>query len=276
MRAAWAADLPSGSDKLVLLALADFANEKGEAWPSVPTLSVKCSRGETAVREAIHRLAGAGHITRVDRAGQSAMMLVHPLAPPPETRSPTPPDFQGGSEIGRGSEIDTPTPPETRTPPLPISGGDPSLFPNPNPQEPPITPQSESPKTRARDAPTVPDWVPADAWNGFVDMRKKAKAPLTDRAVQLAIADLEKLRDEGHPPGAVLDQSTSRGWKGLFPLKDNRHGQQGSRSNNGLCASPAEAMLVARRNLGIDTWAEEPASNPRLRASIERARRDLP
>src|ERR1035441_5330840 len=30
-----------------------------------------------------------------------------------------------------------------------------------------------------------PKWIPADAWNGFVEMRKKTKAPLTHRAITL-------------------------------------------------------------------------------------------
>ena len=107
---AWQAALTTGSDKLVLLALSDFANDAGEAWPSIATLSRMCSRGETAVREALHRLTNAGHLTRRDRIGKTPMFIVHPRV--------TPLDFRRGSGLGRGSEIDTPTPPDIRTPPL--------------------------------------------------------------------------------------------------------------------------------------------------------------
>jgi hypothetical protein len=72
----------------------------------------------------------------------------------------------------------------------------------------------------------LPDWIPEDAWNGFVAMRKKIKAPLTDDAVRLAIGTLEKLMQEGHRPRAVLEQSTLNSWRGLFELKT------GQRSGN--------------------------------------------
>jgi hypothetical protein len=66
----------------------------------------------------------------------------------------------------------------------------------------------------------IPDWIPTESWLGFVEMRTTIKKPLTPRAVELAIAQLGKLRDAGYPPGAVLDQSVMNGWLGLFPLKD--------------------------------------------------------
>jgi hypothetical protein len=71
----------------------------------------------------------------------------------------------------------------------------------------------------------LPEWVPEAAWNGFVEMRKKLRNPLTDRAKELAIAKLYKLKVEGHDPEKVLDQSTMNGWKGLFELKgETRNG----------------------------------------------------
>lgn len=68
----------------------------------------------------------------------------------------------------------------------------------------------------------IPDWIPADAWAGYVDMRKKIKKPMTDRAVQLAIGTLEKYRDAGQNIGAVLDQSTMNSWQGLFEVRERR------------------------------------------------------
>ena len=66
----------------------------------------------------------------------------------------------------------------------------------------------------------LPDWVNREAWDGFVEMRKKIKKPLTDRAMNLALKDLEKLRLEGHNPIEVLNQSTKNCWQGLFPIKE--------------------------------------------------------
>lgn len=85
-------------------------------------------------------------------------------------------------------------------------------------------PKSEPPAQQK--APVIPDWIPTESWDGFVAMRKSTKNPLSDHGVKLAIRELEKLRRDGHDPGAVLDQSTLQNWRGLFPIKDNHRGNQ--------------------------------------------------
>lgn len=69
---------------------------------------------------------------------------------------------------------------------------------------------------------TLPDWIPADAWAGYVEMRKKKRAVMTDRAVDLKIKALAAFRDDGQDVGAILDQSTENGWTDIYPLKDRR------------------------------------------------------
>lgn len=72
----------------------------------------------------------------------------------------------------------------------------------------------------------IPDWIPADAWAGYVEMRKKLKKPMTDRAVELRIKDLEQFRDAGHDIAAILDQSTMNNWTDLYEVKDRRQGDR--------------------------------------------------
>lgn len=63
----------------------------------------------------------------------------------------------------------------------------------------------------------LPDWVPVDAWKAFLEMRTKIRKAPTDRAVELAVAKLGRLRDDGHDPKAVLEQSVMNSWQDLFP-----------------------------------------------------------
>jgi len=46
----------------MLLAIADNANEYGEAWPSVPTLAAKCRMSVRNAQELLSRLADAGEL----------------------------------------------------------------------------------------------------------------------------------------------------------------------------------------------------------------------
>ena len=67
----------------------------------------------------------------------------------------------------------------------------------------------------------LPNWVPLDAWNAFVEMRINNKSKPTVKAMQMLINKLEKLKDEGCDPLEVLEQSTMNNYKGLFEVKQN-------------------------------------------------------
>lgn len=87
----------------------------------------------------------------------------------------------------------------------------------------PIQSESESesnPRGAGKPRFELPDWVPEQQWASFCEMRRKARHPLTDHAKKLILAELDRLRGDGHDPGAVLDQSTANAWRGVFPLKD--------------------------------------------------------
>lgn len=84
MTAVWKLDLQP-SDKMVLLALADAANDDGVTWMAVKSrnaaradLLTKCSLSERAVQGAIKRLCADGHLTREDRPGKGVIWTVHP------------------------------------------------------------------------------------------------------------------------------------------------------------------------------------------------------
>lgn len=94
---------------------------------------------------------------------------------------------------------------------------------------------------------TLPDWLPREEWEGFVEMRKKAKSPLTPRAINLAISELEKLRAQGQDPGAVLNQTVMNGWKGLFPVKQGSSPSKPSSMDKTLSALDEARLLVEGR-----------------------------
>lgn len=63
-------------------------------------------------------------------------------------------------------------------------------------------------------------WVPENEWAAFEESRKRLRKPMTDRARSLVIIELEKLKDAGHDPASVLQQSVRKGWLDVFPLRD--------------------------------------------------------
>ncbi len=86
--------------------------------------------------------------------------------------------------------------------------------------------KTRAPKTNGVEHPHVsgfvlPDWVPAEAWAGWIEVRKKIRAPNTDQAMRLSVKTLEQLRGKGFDPATVLNQSTQRGWRGLFEVSES-------------------------------------------------------
>lgn len=74
----------------------------------------------------------------------------------------------------------------------------------------------------------LPEWVPEKDWEDFSVMRKRIRKPMTERAKELIVLELDKLRAAGNDPGAVLRQSVSGSYQGVFELKNRpaaRHGK---------------------------------------------------
>lgn len=84
MTAVWGLDLVD-SEKIVLLALADCANDEGVCWPSVASLAKKCSKSDRTIQAAIKSLTAAGHLTRDERPGKGVLYTLHPT---PEAAAP--------------------------------------------------------------------------------------------------------------------------------------------------------------------------------------------
>ena len=65
-----------------------------------------------------------------------------------------------------------------------------------------------------------------EALRGFVEMRKKIKAPLTEHAFSLLLKKLDGMGNTDEEKAAIVNQSVMNSWKGLFPLKQEvrQHG----------------------------------------------------
>src|SRR5271170_930394 len=70
------------SDKFVLMALADNANDEGFCWPSVATLCMKTCLSRRGLQLAINRLIHSLYLQRVTREGRSSYFYVSPLRTP--------------------------------------------------------------------------------------------------------------------------------------------------------------------------------------------------
>lgn len=91
MTAAWDLNLGSHTAKLVLLALADNANDAGVCWPSIETVAAKCDLTPNGVRKQMKNLVELGAL-RIDpsKGRKSNTYTVTPNAVKGSPEAPTP------------------------------------------------------------------------------------------------------------------------------------------------------------------------------------------
>ena len=191
MTQVWEVDLPD-SEKLVLLALADCANDEGGCWPSMKTLTAKCSKSDRTIQAAIKSLVAKGHLSRVEKPGKGCHYSVHPRCVEaseltPEAASPRsgfPP--KGTTLTPEGNDVN------------PRSGFGQTVK---NHQEPPK--ESEAKVSR-------PEGVSVQLWRDFLKLRNAKRAPLTESALKSILREVEKA---GWTLPDALEECVARGWQ---------------------------------------------------------------
>lgn len=235
-----AQEIPHSSAKFVLVVMAHHANkESWEAWLSVAKLAQSTGQDRKTVMSNISRLQQMGFISDTGkRAGETKQVPVFVLN---STKIGTAKSADTNDEgsTGKGTVKQSQKRDSTENGTVPIFPSNSTVFPLKqyqfSPETVPKTVHGTSKNLKSnqkgieKHTRELPDWIPDDAWNAFVAMRKKIKAPMTDDAERLAIKSLEKLMNQGHSPRAVLEQSTLNSWRGLFEIKGARQQANGYR-----------------------------------------------
>ena len=202
MTEAWKSEMPSGR-KLLLLSLCDNANDQGECYPSLATISKRCGMSERAAQGHLSELQKAGALTRFERMGRSTLYKLNPR------RFCTPAD-SAPPQILHPSPADSAPPPAESAPPTPAESAPITLI------EPSLNRQVKhhGAKNRASIAASIfkVDDVDPTVWQDFVTVRKAKKMALT-------VTALEGIRIEATKAGmtleAALRQCCLMGWAGF-------------------------------------------------------------
>lgn len=198
MAKVWENGPSSQSERFVLLALADYANDAGECWPSIHGVAEKCCMSERGVRKIVRRLEESGWLETAVGGGRKGC---NQYTINPEPRSAPEPRSPGTTFPAPRNHV--PKNPEPRSP------------------EPSVT--INKPSERAPEE-ILSEVASADVASDFVAHRREMKKPITPRAASAMIKKLS-----GHPdPDAVLLESISNGWQGIFPDKVKPRAQKQS------------------------------------------------
>ncbi|MGR3302883.1 MAG: hypothetical protein ACUZ8I_10335 [Candidatus Scalindua sp.] len=98
---------------------------------------------------------------------------------------------------------------------------------------------------------TKPDCSNYEAWQGYMEVRKIKKFPITARAIVTLVNRLLRFMQEGQDITLMLDQSTVAGWNTVYPVKGYvRHEEKPVQKRKKAVTSPEiEAKRLIYRNL---------------------------
>jgi biotin operon repressor len=269
----WEQGRAEGSDRLVLLALADFADDNGDCFGSWETMSRKTRLGRSTIARSVKRLKESGELIEIEQSrvvGGRNMATVWRIPVKggcqAEKREVSEEDV-GGVKLGPGGcQAGTPTqmnvtelktterqspqaapvaaaaqpPQDKQNPSLPLDSVKAKLKVVPKPDRPvaPATPLPHGPRF-------------AHAWGEWVQFRKEIKKPMPPTTVAMQLKSLASLSEVDACD--CIATSMRHGWTGLFP--DKYKGQSSGKPQGKVMPLPDN-----------DPFAEELAELRALRA----------
>jgi hypothetical protein len=203
MSAVWELHLPP-SEKLVLLALADWSDDQGRCWPSIAQVSAKSGVSGRTVQRMLREAEKSGLIKRTEINGKGCEYRLTPRhSVTPDKVSPVTNDAKTPDMVSPNTSVTT-------------KGS-----------------EAKASSPRAKFPP--PPNVSPDQWRAFQGQRKKR---LNERSYLLLCNKLIRLAEDGWPPGDMIDLAIERGWETVFKPRDH-HGPPNQPSLRGTRPDPA-------------------------------------
>lgn len=207
----------SPTQKLVLVSLADQANDDGVCWPSTATMETRTCLSERAIRGALRALEELGLLKTHHRDGRSSWytLTVTPAAAaaPPRQQLPPTPAAPAPTPAANAGEGGSSCPHNRKEPP----------------KEPPLKPSAY----RAEEEP-LPQSVPAALWTLWCEYRRKTNKTIKPTTARPQIEFLEQAAADGHDIGEIVRSSIRNQYTGLFLPKASKQAgaQDRARANN--------------------------------------------
>lgn len=246
----WGHSKATGPAFLLMLALADQANDEGYCWPKGRTLARRLRlQEERSVRKLIEKVRDLGELTVVPRYVEGRQISngyqinLKVLRANPDLWGEEVQMDRVGGPNGPGEEVQQDLPGEVQTGRAITVSNNRQM----NRNNPP-TPQGVE----------LPEWLPEEVWGDWLQHRREIRKPMTATASQKLLTKLGRLRDQGHDPASLIDEAISNGWQSVYEPKAVQKVPGGARRP----ASNAEANQqfmdkMARRSAAFEGVFDE-------------------
>jgi len=235
----------SPSDRLLLAALADHADDSGKCWPGIDLLRAETELSARTITRSLEALAARDWIAiqrkAVGALHRNSAYTLNKARLQAEQRTPVTMTLVRDSTSATLTDVQAsnePSSPVTMTPAL----------------EPPLTsigtvqPFVVVPKKIGeRNQRVVPpfaleEFIPADAWEDFEQHRIRKGKPLDDGTRWAAQKRLRRFHGQGQDVREIIENTIISGWQGLFPAT-----AKPSRDAAPVITNPVQALDKIRR-----------------------------
>lgn len=194
---AFESEMLGPTERLIMLALADHADDSGRCYPSIQRLCKRTGLKERSVQSNLKKLCDRGYLKTIIGGGRGNANL-YVVFPNPAANAP-PHDVHPAADA-----------PQT-------------------PQEMPANPAGDAPEPLvttiepsdviavATSADILAKVTSPDAARSFIAYRAQMKKPLTLTAARRLAASLTRISNEGGDPDDALGMAEERGWQSIEP-----------------------------------------------------------
>lgn len=195
-----ALDKELGAALRVLVLIAAHVDKDGTCFPSQGTIAKALGIRRQAVNRHVQKLKELSYLAVIQQSrenGSNTACLYRVLYDLPQQRDVAPPAKTDGHTL-QPLEVAPSATSGSCTHNIPI--------------------EQTNKNKRANSKFSLPDWVDPDDWNGFEELRRIKKKPLTDRARLIHIKTLQELKAQGYDPAAIIQQSIMKGWGSFYKI----------------------------------------------------------
>ena len=189
--------------KFIGLVLSQYYRPKHPTYPSIRTLSQMSGLTVNPVQSGIKTLIEFSFLERSKRrlSGDRYLSNIYTFIGVTETRTVSPHD------TSNDTSNDT-SPHDTKVEEIE--------------EEEKVKKNIKKKHTKPKEKLPLPDWLPKQDWNDYLDMRRLKNKYPTDRAKQMVIIKLDELRSQSHCPSKALQQSIINNWTSVFATKESK------------------------------------------------------
>ena len=249
-RWAWQQRVGRSTEKLVLLSLADRANEKHECYPSIERLALDTGCNRKTVMDAIKRLEDQGLVTAEKSWGRGTRYQLVGVVDRHGNQYQKRDQSQDRDQSQKRDGTST----KNGTGPVPKTGHEPI-------NNLPLTKKHKSrgKKPKALDWSAIPESARGEPLDDWIEHRKRIKSPITTQTGVTRLAhELQECEQMGIPASEAIGEAIDAGWRGIKAAwVENRRSKNAEGKRTGSNGSRARQVADRLDSIIRDGLPEE-------------------